>query len=53
MDNEKFSTLMYFLTKQAAKYDFTDFLQEIGITMEEYHSIRDHLKETYGVKTYL
>jgi hypothetical protein len=53
MDTKKFSTLMYWLTKTVAKYDFTDFLEEIGLTMEEYHEIRDYLKKTYGTETYL
>ena len=53
MDNEKFSTLMYWLTKGAAKYDFSEFLEEIGLTFDDYHEIRDYLKEKYKVKTYL
>lgn len=53
MDKEQFSTLMYWLTKEAARVDFTEFIEEIGLTMEEYHKIRDYLKENYSVKTYV
>lgn len=54
MDNEKFSKLMYFLTKHAATFvDFADFLDIIGVSQNEYERIKKHLKETYGVKTYV
>jgi hypothetical protein len=53
MDNEKFSRLMYALTKHAANYDFTEFLDMWELTLEEYGEIRDYLKETYGIKPYL
>ena len=53
MNEEKFSKLMYWLTKNVAKYDFSEFLEEIEITWEEYCEIRDYLKEKYNVKTYL
>jgi len=53
MDKEKFSKLMYFLTKDAAKYSFSEFLEEIDITEDDYIEIRNYLKETYGVKTYV
>jgi 5-bromo-4-chloroindolyl phosphate hydrolysis protein len=53
MDNEKFNTLMYWLIKTVAKYDFSEFLEEIGLTLEEYTEIRDYLKETYEIKPYV
>lgn len=53
MDNEKFSTLMYALTKHASNHSFLDFLDTWGLTFEEYKEIRDYLKETYGIKAYL
>jgi hypothetical protein len=53
MDNEKFSKLMYFLTKHAARDGFIDFLEGIGLKWEDYEQIRDHLKEVYNVKTYV
>ncbi|WP_157929264.1 hypothetical protein [Paenibacillus ihbetae] len=53
MNTEKFSTLMYALTKIAARDSFMEFLENWDITEEEYNSIRDYLKEKYGVKTYV
>lgn len=53
MNNEIFSTLMYALTKKAASDSFMDFLESWDIPEEEYHNIRDYLKEHYGVKTYV
>ncbi|MFU8688441.1 hypothetical protein ACNA6I_01285 [Rossellomorea sp. FS2] len=53
MNNEKFSQLMYALTKEAARMSFVDFLETWEISEEEYREIRKHLKETYGVKTYV
>lgn len=53
MDKEKFSKLMYGLTKMAARDSFIDFLEFWGITENEYDEIRDYLKETYGTKTYV
>ena len=53
MDNEKFSTLMYALTKHAANHDFLDFLDVWGLTFEDYEEVRNYLKETYGINPYL
>jgi hypothetical protein len=53
VNKEAFSTLMYALTKNAARVSFVEFLENWGISEEEYDSIRDYLKETYGVRTYV
>lgn len=53
MNNEKFSLLMYALTKHAARDGFIDFIEEWGLTWEDYKEIRDYLKEAYGVETYV
>jgi hypothetical protein len=53
MNNKNFSTLMYALTKHAAKDSFIDFLEDWGLTWEEYVEIRDYLKEKYGAETYV
>ncbi len=50
---EKFNTLMYWLTKHAAKFDFLEFLEDIEITEKEYDDIKKYLKVKYGVKTYV
>ena len=41
---EKMNTLMYFLVKGAARDSFVDFLDEMGISMEEY----DEIKKEWG-----
>lgn len=53
MDNEKFSKLMYFLTKQAARDGYIDFLEDIGLTWKDYEAIKKYLEEVYNVKTYV
>lgn len=53
MNLKKFETLLYFLIKDAAKYDFNEFLEEHGITEDDYREIKYHLQETYGIKMYL
>lgn len=53
MNNKVFSQLMYALTKQAARESFVEFLDNWGIAEEDYDAIRDYLKETYGVRTYV
>jgi hypothetical protein len=53
LDVNKFEKLMYFLIKDSAKYSFREFLEEIGLTDDDYQEIKKYLKETYGIKTYL
>jgi hypothetical protein len=53
MNTEKFSRLMYALTKHAARNGFIDFIEGWGLTWEDYEEIRDYLKETYGIETYI
>jgi hypothetical protein len=53
IDNKKFETLMYFLIKDVAKYNFYEFLEEIGLTDDDYEHIKNYLSETYGIKMYL
>jgi hypothetical protein len=53
VNKEALSQLMYALTKHAARDSFVDFLDSWGITWEEYESLRDYLKETYNVRTYV
>ncbi|NGM81243.1 hypothetical protein G5B47_02320 [Paenibacillus sp. 7124] len=53
MNNEVFSTLMYALTKHAARDSFLDFLDSWGITEADYYDICGYLKETYDVRTYV
>ena len=53
MNEEKFSRLMYYLTKNAARYSWLGFLESIGLTEEDYKEIKEYLKENYNVKTYV
>jgi len=53
MDVKKFEKLMYYMTKESARISFVDFLESIGLTEDDYEEIKKHLKETYGIKTYL
>jgi 5-bromo-4-chloroindolyl phosphate hydrolysis protein len=53
MDNKKFETLMYFLIKDVAKFGFNDFLEEIGLTEDDYELIKKHLESTYKIEMYL
>ncbi len=49
---KKFSTIMYFLTKTAARDSLKDFLEYADLTDEEWDAIKAHLKAEYGVETY-
>ena len=53
INTEKFNTLMYHLTKHATKFDFTEFLEDINITEEEYNAIKKYLKVKYEIETYV
>ncbi|WP_197261617.1 hypothetical protein [Brevibacillus laterosporus] len=50
MNNEKFGTLFYALTKGAARDSFVEFLEYWGLTEEDYDDIKKHLMETYGIR---
>lgn len=53
LDKERFNTLMYALTKHAASNSFVNFLDTWGLTKEDYDSIKEYLKDTYGIKPYI
>lgn len=48
---EKLQVLMYALGKEAARSSFRDFLDESGITDDEYEEIKAFLHQ-FGVTTY-
>jgi len=52
MNNEKFNTLMYFMTKEVAREGFCDFLEYHDVTEDEWEEMKEVLKETFGTKTY-
>ncbi|PHM37142.1 hypothetical protein [Xenorhabdus innexi] len=49
---EKLQTLIYFLTKEAARDSFSEFRAEIGISDEEYQEIKNWFKQL-GVEPYV
>ncbi|MBR0588675.1 hypothetical protein [Bacillus pumilus] len=53
MNNKAFETLMIGLIKEASRWSFSEFLDDRGISEEEYAEIKKHLQETYGIKLYI
>lgn len=56
MDDEiqkKMQTLMYFLTKNAARQSYAEFLEDLNITEEDYEEIKALWKEKLGVTPYV
>lgn len=50
-EKETLSKLMYALTKEAARSDFCEFLEDWDISEDEYDLLRAELKDA-GIKTY-
>ena len=50
---EKMNTLMYFLTKEAARSSFMEFIEEIGISEDEYEEIKTEWEKIGITKTYV
>ncbi len=48
---KKFSTLMYFMNKEVARNDFSDFLEFCNVSEEEWDIFKKWLNEN-GLKTY-
>lgn len=53
LDTAKFDALMYRLIKDASRISFADFLENAGLTEEDYAGISEYIRYTYGIKTYL
>ncbi|MDF7242982.1 hypothetical protein ACUJ8S_00705 [Proteus mirabilis] len=49
---EKLQTLMYYLTKEAARNSFMEFLEDIEISKEEYDEIKEWFKQ-FDIKPYV
>ncbi len=49
---KKMQTLMYYLTKQAARHSYREVLEHCDITDEEYEQIRAIWKERLGITPY-
>ena len=50
---KKMQTLMYFLTKNAARSSYREFLEQCGIDDHDYEEIKAIWKEKLGVKPYV
>ena len=56
MDEElqkKMQTLMYYLTKEAARMSYREFLEFCDISDEDYAKIKEVWKERLGIKPYV
>ncbi|CDH25143.1 hypothetical protein [Xenorhabdus bovienii] len=49
---EKLQTLIYFLTKEAARNSYSDFLEGLGISNEEYSEIKAWFSQL-GIEPYV
>lgn len=50
---KKMQTLIYALTKHAARNSYSDFLEDWGISEEDYAEIKKIWEEKLGVKPYV
>jgi len=51
--NKKMQRLLYQLTKDAARNSFSEYLELLGITKDEYEQIKNILKEKLNVDLYV
>lgn len=52
--HDKLNSLMYALTKHAARNSFVDFLEDWGLTEQDYAEVKEYLNASLGkVETYL
>ena len=49
---KKMQSLMYYLTKNAARYSYREFLEGLEISEEEYSQIKAIWKERLGITPY-
>lgn len=50
---EKMNNLMYFLVKDAARQSFSEFLEDLDISHDEYEEIKAEWKKIGISKTYI
>lgn len=50
---EKMQTIMYALTKNAARVSYMDFLENCGISDDDYEKITQIWKEKLGITPYV
>lgn len=49
---EKMNSLMYFMTKEVARSSFKEFLEDLGISDDEYDLIKKEWEKIGITKTY-
>jgi len=49
----KLQTLMYFLTKNAARNSYREFLEDLGISEEDYKEIKAIWKDKLNIEPYV
>ena len=47
---KKAETMFYFLTKEAARSSFVDFLYDNGVSDDEWQAIKSHVTDKTGIK---
>ncbi len=50
---KKADSLFYFLTKDAARDSFSEFLESCGLSDDDYEQIKKEVLLPHGIKTYL
>lgn len=50
---DKMNTLMYFLIKEAARSSFAEFIEELGISDDDYEAIKREWEKIGITKTYI
>jgi len=50
---KKMNLMMYCLTKEAARYNFTEFLEDLGITDDDYKTIKEEWAKIGITNTYI
>jgi len=49
----KMQTIMYYLTKNAARESYKEFREDIGISDSDYEEIKDTWKEKLDIEPYV
>jgi hypothetical protein len=47
---KKANNMFYYLTKTAARDSFTDFLEEVGLTSDEWQEIKSEITSKTGIE---
>lgn len=53
MNTANFETLMYYLIKDACRESFIEWLEDRGLTEDDYEKIKIELEKQYNIKMYV